>query len=133
MTVFATNSLALAGISSHRQAASVFSDMFWRFTCASAALVLGVSSARGVDAIPSPEKPDANPRLTGTPFMQVWHAEDYGASPVNWRVTQHPVTGFIYVANNFGVMEFDGAAWRLVPMPREGAARALGIDRHGVV
>jgi sugar lactone lactonase YvrE len=62
----------------------------------------------------------------------VWKTEDFGASPINWRVLQHP-NGLVYVANNFGILEFDGATWRLIAMPREGAARALAVDARGTV
>ncbi len=50
-----------------------------------------------------------SPRTTGSPFLHAWRSEDYGASPVNWRIEQHPVTGYIYATNNLGVLEFDGA------------------------
>ncbi len=52
---------------------------------------------------------------------------------MNWHIVQHPQTGFIYVGNNFGVLEFDGTAWRLYPMPGEGPVRAVAIDRDGVI
>ncbi len=74
-----------------------------------------------------------NPRFTGTPFMRTWHAEDYGAAPVNWQIVQHPRTGFIYVANNYGLLEFDGSTWRLYNMPNEGAVRSIAIDDAGVL
>jgi hypothetical protein len=48
-----------------------------------------------------------SPAISGAPLLSVWRAEDYGAAPINWRVLQHPGSGFIYVANNFGVLEFD--------------------------
>ncbi|WP_438479888.1 histidine kinase [Oleiharenicola lentus] len=75
----------------------------------------------------------AAPRFTGTPFIRAWNADDYGAAPVNWRVARHPRSGFIYIANNFGVLEFDGAAWRLISMPSEGPARTLTINNAGEI
>jgi len=74
-----------------------------------------------------------SPRTTGSPFLHAWRSEDYGASPVNWRIEQHPTTGYIYATNNLGVLEFDGAAWRLIPLPHGGAARALAIDPAGTI
>jgi hypothetical protein len=103
------------------------------------AILLAVSALRGQDAPPrasvSPSAPTAapNPRSTGAPFLRVLRAEDYHASPVNWRVLQHPTTGLIYVSNNFGVLEFDGSTTRLIPMPRGGAARALVVDATGQI
>ncbi len=73
----------------------------------------------------------ASPRLTGTPFLTVWRPDDYGAQPENNRVVQHPGTGLIYVGNGGGVLEFDGARWRLIPAPDGGAVIALGVDRRG--
>ena len=61
-----------------------------------------------------------NPRFTGTPPLRVWRMDEMGASlfdsrahemgtaAVNWRAVVHPGTGFLYVANNEGVFEFDG-------------------------
>ncbi len=74
-----------------------------------------------------------SPRSTGTPILRIWHAEDYRASPVNWRVLPDPRTGMVYVSNNFGVLEFDGATVRLIAMPRGGAARALVLDSAGQI
>ncbi len=72
------------------------------------------------------------PRSSGSPFVHLWQTDELGASPVNWRMLQHP-NGLIYIANGFGVLEFDGATWRLTPMPDEGAARTLVVDREGRV
>ena len=58
-----------------------------------------------------------NPRLTGAPFVRTWAPEDYGAAPVNYDLLQDPASGFIYVANDYGVLEFDGATWRLIELP----------------
>lgn len=71
-----------------------------------------------------------NPRLSGTPFLRAWEAEDYDASPVNWRVLVHP-NGLVYVGNNSGVLEYDGARWRTRPMAHGGRASALAVDRRG--
>ena len=73
------------------------------------------------------------PRTTGSPFLHAWRSEDYGASPVNWRIEQHPTTGYIYATNNAGVLEFDGATWRLIPLPHGGSARSLAIDAAGTI
>lgn len=73
----------------------------------------------------------ANPRFTGTPFLSVWTPDEYGAHPENHCVVQHPATGFIYVGNGAGLLEFDGVAWQLIPAPGNAAVRALAIDRAG--
>lgn len=66
-----------------------------------------------------------SPRITGSPLMRVWRTEEFGASAINWRAVVHPRTGFVYVANSAGVLEFDGVRWRLIPMPRGVAARVV--------
>jgi hypothetical protein len=92
------------------------------------------SAVSAAEAANSPVSPQAiSPRFTGAPFLRTWTSEDYGAAPVNWAFVQHPHNGFIYVGNNYGVLEFDGAAWHLYPLPAEGAARTLAIDRAGTV
>jgi len=75
----------------------------------------------------------SNPRSTGTPFIRAWNAEDYNAAPVNYDVVQHPGNGLLYAANNYGVLEFDGATWRLLAMPNGGVARTLAVDARGRV
>lgn len=72
-----------------------------------------------------------NPRFAGTPFVRHWQSEDYQAAPVNWEVTQDPRTGFLYVANNYGLLEFDGTRWRLLEMPNGGPVRSFAIDAAG--
>ena len=72
-----------------------------------------------------------NPRYTGSPVVRTWLAEDYGASPVNTRVVQHPRTGCIYVSNERGVLEFDGVRWRLIPTPNQQIVTGLSVDGRG--
>lgn len=86
-----------------------------------------------------------NPRFTGTPPMRVWHADDMGAatfdwraqemdtSAVNWRAVVHPRTGFVYVANNEGVFEFDGVRWRMIRLPRGRTALNVLVAADGHV
>lgn len=74
-----------------------------------------------------------NPRYTGSPIVRTWLAEDYGASPVNTRVLQHPGTGFIYVGNERGVLEFDGVRWRLIATPNNRVVTGLSVDSRGRV
>lgn len=75
-----------------------------------------------------------SPRYAGTPFMQTWDPSSYGASVDNFCVVQHPATGLIYVGNGSGVLEFDGARWRLISPPAgEGEVTSLCIDHRGRV
>lgn len=77
--------------------------------------------------------PPANPRYTGSSIVRTWLAEDYGAHPESHALLQHPHTGFLYVGNNAGVLEFDGVRWRLIRLPNGAAVRTLAVDGHGRV
>ncbi len=111
------------------------SAVFFRsrnFLCAAstvATLALGVSAGSTAAAEFSPRA--TNPRYTGSPFMHVWLPADYGASPENFCVVQDPRTGFIYVGNRDGLLEFDGVRWRLITEPGASLVRSLCIDRRG--
>ncbi|HEX8385883.1 MAG TPA: histidine kinase, partial [Rubricoccaceae bacterium] len=62
-------------------------------------------------------------RGEGRPFFSrhvTW--QEYGGSSQNWAVAQRP-DGLVYVANTEGVLEYDGAGWRLYSLPDE--ARSL--------
>jgi hypothetical protein len=74
-----------------------------------------------------------SPRITGNSFVQVWRPEDIGGGAGCSGVVQHPNTGFVYVGNSQGVLEFDGARWRLLPLPHAGAVQAVTVDAAGRV
>lgn len=67
------------------------------------------------------------------PGVKSWSARDCGGGPINLGVVQHPVTGFIYVGNGRGVLEFDGVRWRLITLPARGPGRTLAVDGDGTV
>ncbi len=48
----------------------------------------------------------------------------YGAENQNWAITQAP-NKFIYVANNEGLLEYNGANWQLYPTPNETIMRSV--------
>ncbi|MBI5693034.1 MAG: histidine kinase [Verrucomicrobia bacterium] len=74
-----------------------------------------------------------SPRVTGNPFTQVWRVEDCGGGVGNSGIVQHPESGFIYVGNSHGVLEYDGARWTLIPLPHGGAVLAVAVDAAGSV
>ncbi|MCM1302490.1 MAG: transcriptional regulator, partial [Bacteroides cellulosilyticus] len=56
------------------------------------------------------------------PAYAVWHRQvfnythrDYGAATQNWMIEQQE-NGWIYVANNNGLLEYDGENWALYPV-----------------
>ncbi len=104
---------------------------FLRCVPVSAFLALA-AAASAAETVEPPSPLATNPRYTGSPFLRTWLADDYGASPENFCVLQHPRTGLIYVGNASGVLEFDGVRWRLIDSSdRDGEVTSLCVDRRG--
>ncbi|HET6566781.1 MAG TPA: ATP-binding protein [Rhodothermales bacterium] len=69
----------------------------------------------------------------GLPFYAAqFTPEQYHAHQQNWDVVQD-ARGFIYVANNQGILEYDGASWRLIPTATGTIVRALARDEKGTI
>lgn len=61
--------------------------------------------------------------------IQNFNHRDYAGHSQNWAIVQDP-RGIIYVANNKGVIEYDGSDWRFISI--NGAlSRCLAIDNNG--
>ncbi|MDG1194483.1 MAG: LuxR C-terminal-related transcriptional regulator [Polaribacter sp.] len=58
------------------------------------------------------------------PPISTYTAKDYKAENQNWAISQSE-NKFIYVANNKGLLEFNGAIWRLFPTPNETIMRSV--------
>ena len=64
------------------------------------------------------------------PSIVKYGSEIYGGGNQNWMLDQDK-KNFIYVANNEGLLEFNGASWRLYPSPNETILRSVKvIDDH---
>ena len=73
------------------------------------------------------------PDEEGLPFfMSFYSPQDYQAQPQNWAFAQDK-RGVIYVANNNGVLEYDGVSWRLIRTPTNTIVRSLDTDKQGTV
>jgi len=59
------------------------------------------------------------------PPIQVYHPETYGAENQNWSISQS-IDKNIYVANNSGLLEFNGAEWTLYESPN-GIMRSVKV------
>src|SRR5688572_5857117 len=68
--------------------------------------------------------------LGGQPFIRIFPTVDYNAGIQNWSITQDK-RGIIYVANNFGLLEFDGEQWQLHPVGNGTKVRSVAIDSRG--
>ena len=80
----------------------------------------------------SAQNPAENPsRQIGLPHIQNFTPEDYGAGQQNHYITQDP-QGLIYVANDQGVLQYDGSTWRLIPITNGSTAYSLVSGADGV-
>ncbi|QTD38657.1 LuxR family transcriptional regulator [Polaribacter batillariae] len=57
--------------------------------------------------------------------------EDYHSENQNWAITQNK-DKFIYVANNEGLLEYNGARWKLYPSPNNTIIRSLLSENHKI-
>jgi len=55
--------------------------------------------------------------------------QEYNAESQNWSVIQDH-KGFIYVANNAGLLEFDGVEWSFYPSPSGTVLRSVAVDEN---
>jgi DNA-binding CsgD family transcriptional regulator len=69
---------------------------------------------------------------TGTPFIRNFTKSDYSASTQNWAVAQDG-KGFMYFANNDGLLVYDGVRWHLYPMPNHSMVRSIHISKEGEI
>lgn len=56
--------------------------------------------------------------------------EDYKAGTQNWKICQGH-SGRIYIANNEGVLAYDGVSWQLFPLPNNTIVRFIALDKKG--
>ena len=63
-------------------------------------------------------------KSTGLPLINNFPRTTYKASTQNWDIDQNKL-GFIYFANNDGLLEFDGQHWRVFPMPNKSIVRSV--------
>tara|TARA_R110001583_G_scaffold74134_1_gene205542 strand:+ start:3083 stop:5890 length:2808 start_codon:yes stop_codon:yes gene_type:complete len=60
------------------------------------------------------------------PPVQNYSSEDYRAENQNWAISQDAEKR-IYVANNKGLLEFNGAKWQLYPSPNNTVIRSVNV------
>ncbi|MCU7549605.1 GAF domain-containing protein [Chitinophagaceae bacterium LB-8] len=68
----------------------------------------------------------------GLPFITNFSAKEYKGSPQNWAIIQDN-RGVMYVANSFGLLEYDGVKWRNIRSSANdnGVVRSLTKDKNG--
>ena len=68
----------------------------------------------------------------GTPFIRNFPKREYRAGTQSWDVVQDK-RGFIYFANNEGLMMYDGNQWQVYKMPNSSIVRALFVSKSGEI
>lgn len=66
----------------------------------------------------------------GIPFTTNYPNEVYKGGTQNWDVGQHP-NGFLFFANNNGLLQFDGTNWTQFPLANNTIVRSLCITDDG--
>ncbi len=72
------------------------------------------------------------PRTIGLPFSTYFSSQDYRGGIQNWTITQGP-EGIIYVANNFGLLEYDGLHWHRHIMSLGVKCRDVYVNQEGLI
>ena len=65
------------------------------------------------------------------PSIVKYTPETYAGGNQNWMISQAS-NKFIYVANNEGLLEFNGAKWRLYPSPNNTIIRAVNVVKDRI-
>ncbi len=60
------------------------------------------------------------------PPIEAYLPEEYGGETQNWAISQSD-NKYIYVANNSGLLEFNGSNWTLYPTPNETVMRSVHV------
>lgn len=68
----------------------------------------------------------------GFKFFKNFTPKEYDHAAQNWGMAQAK-NGMIYVANNGGVLEYDGVNWRVIYVGENMTARSLAIAEDGTV
>jgi len=65
----------------------------------------------------------------GIPFIRNFPKREYKAGTQNWSIAQDQ-RGFMYFANNEGLVSFDGIVWHLYKMPNSSITRSVYIGEN---
>ncbi|NUM79960.1 hypothetical protein HUU42_04065 [bacterium] len=68
----------------------------------------------------------------GLPGVQNFKAIEYNGHIQNWMIVEDR-RGLIYVANGFGILEYDGRSWRTIKTTGITPIRSLAMDSAGTV
>lgn len=72
----------------------------------------------------------AQSNLAGLPFVRNFETVEYQAGIQNWDIAQDK-RGILYIANNFGLLEYDGHRWQTYGVNKGTKVRSVAIDKRG--
>jgi len=64
------------------------------------------------------------------PFTKTFNTDEYKGGIQNWDISQDK-KGFLYIANNFGLLEYDGHSWRNYLVSNNTRVRSVFVDYDG--
>jgi signal transduction histidine kinase/DNA-binding response OmpR family regulator len=73
-----------------------------------------------------------NAEESGFKYFKNYSPKEYDHYPQNWAMVQAE-NGIIYVANQAGLLEFDGVSWRVIQVPGYDPVRSLAINKTGTL
>lgn len=68
--------------------------------------------------------------ITGQNDVVSFTRSNYGAGTQNWAITQDQYNR-LYIANNEGLLVYNGSKWQLYPVPNKTIVRSLGFGQGG--
>ncbi len=66
----------------------------------------------------------------GLPLVKNYSPEEYKGGIQNWQILQDE-RGVVYVANNFGLLQYDGNDWRTYPISAASKLRSIALGANG--
>ncbi|MBK5719837.1 hypothetical protein JGH11_03015 [Dysgonomonas sp. Marseille-P4677] len=66
------------------------------------------------------------------PYIHNLDKQLYGAASKNWNIKEDD-KGFIYVANESGLLEFDGIKWNLYRLPGNQPIKSICVENHNCI
>ena len=68
----------------------------------------------------------------GVPDISNYPHEETGAGSQNWQIIQDK-TGYLYFANNSGLLSYNNKEWKLYPLPNKTIVRSLALANDGKI
>lgn len=72
-------------------------------------------------------QPERDVSFVGIPAVVNYSRIDYQAGTQNWAIGQN-TAGLMYFGNNKGLLEYDGSAWKLTPLPNRTILRSFCFE-----